>query len=53
MPQARIFLGLFLTADPVQADEITDQLKRSTKLYKEDNVSEALNELAFVSGLLR
>ncbi len=59
MPRARVFLPLvlpmllLLAAGPVRADEITDQLERSIKLYKEGNVSEALNELEFASGLLR
>ncbi|MFH1035458.1 MAG: hypothetical protein V1806_13195 [Pseudomonadota bacterium] len=48
-----VALALALGAGPARADEITDQIERSIKLYKEGNVSEALNELEFASGLLR
>jgi hypothetical protein len=46
-------LLLILTVGPARADEITDQIERSIKLYKDGNVSEALNELEFASGLMR
>jgi hypothetical protein len=40
-------------APVARADEITDQIERGLKLYKEGKISEALSELDYAAGLLR
>jgi hypothetical protein len=42
-----------LGAATVQADEITDQLERGLKLYKEGKYGESLNEIDFASAQIR
>lgn len=42
-----------LAAPGVQADEITDQLERGLKLYKEGKFGEALGEIDFASAQIR
>ncbi len=44
---------ILLSAAVVQADEITDQLERGIKLYKEGKYGESLNEIDFASAQIR
>ena len=45
--------ALLLAAGPAWADEITDQLERGLKLYKQGKVSEALKEIDFATAQMR
>ncbi len=42
-----------LVASPAWCDEITDQIERAVKLYKDGKLSEALSEMEFATAQLR
>lgn len=50
---AALALTLGLALPPAQADDVTDQLERGLKLYKEGKITEALSEVDFAAAQMR